>query len=72
MLPVDSDTLWGFCTPSRLAIPRNVFHSFVLKILCKTYQEIRTSKLNLAKPFVRIIQHNLPDSLREKSFIGSL
>ena len=48
MLPVDSDTLWGFCTPSRLAIPRNVFHSFVLKILCKTYQEIRTSKLNLA------------------------
>jgi len=49
MLPVDSDTLWGFCTPSRLAIPRNVFHSFVLKILCKTYQEIRTSKLNLAR-----------------------
>ena len=51
MLPVDSDTLWGFCTPSRLAIPRNVFHSFVLKILCKTYQEIRTSKLNLAELF---------------------
>jgi len=24
------------------------------------------------KPFVSIIQHNLPDSLREKSFIGSL
>jgi len=47
MLLVDSNTLWGFCTPGRLAIPRNVFHSFVLKILCKTYREIRTSKLTL-------------------------
>jgi hypothetical protein len=54
MLPVDSDTLRGFRTPGRLAIPRGVFHSFVFKNLCKTYREIRTSKLNLAS-FVALI-----------------
>ncbi len=47
MLLVDSNTLLGFCTPAVWQSPRNVFHSFVLKILCKTYREIRTSKLTL-------------------------